>query len=476
MTCYISFRDVTWEIQPTGYLITVITDVACHLWMRYSLNPPQYHTVPVLRRGLFLHANRYICFTAYKDNEQEEAGDTLVHTFLKLNWPSCQTRYFYFYGSIAGEMCVSTSPVFELHFLAPPIPPITHYYPLWTNRFVRSNSGNWTSCRNGSALTTWGNYQRPLNQLIVDTYLTASYFIIRSWLNFDTQGIGTITAARLGIYPTAKGAIPEHIYVTKGLCLEPIDEDDWAAQTNEITSLGEINLPDIVLNEYNWIPLNAAGIAWINHSALEYKQHESYDWQMNAYWPIYGALRCSESFTPLFDHALSKLRLRLKRAGNAGTLNVWLTDTTPNGCATNTPFRTASIPAVSLSQALWGAWQLFTLDSPYTVIAGHTYAIELWCTGGNASNYVYWICNSTSQYPSGHICHSGNGGATWTSYPTYAAYFIEYEETLLGGTNFCLRTAHDLGNSPPGAGADYNLRFYSAQKGLGFSPILEVTS
>jgi hypothetical protein len=62
-----------------------------------------------------MHGDLYICFTAYHDNEQEEAGDTLVHTFIKVDWPVCQTRYFYFYGSIAGEMCVSTSAVFALH-------------------------------------------------------------------------------------------------------------------------------------------------------------------------------------------------------------------------------------------------------------------------------------------------------------------------------------------------------------------------
>lgn len=93
--------------------------------MRWSTNPPQYHTVPSLRRGVYMHGNRYFCFTVYKDNEQEEAGDTTIHTFIKHNWQHCETRYFYFIGERFGLPSPSTSPVFEKHFdqaKAPPPP------------------------------------------------------------------------------------------------------------------------------------------------------------------------------------------------------------------------------------------------------------------------------------------------------------------------------------------------------------------
>lgn len=70
-----------------------------------------------------MHGNRYFCFTAYTDNEQEEAGDTTIHTFIKHNWPHCQTRYFYFIGTRFGLPSPSTTPVFEKHFNQAEAPP-----------------------------------------------------------------------------------------------------------------------------------------------------------------------------------------------------------------------------------------------------------------------------------------------------------------------------------------------------------------
>lgn len=486
MTCYISYRDVSWELLSDGYKITVITDVASHLIMRYSLNPPQYHTVPVLRRGLFLHGDRYFCFTAYHENEQEEAGDVLVHTFIKTMWPSCQTRYFYFYGSIAGEWCVSVSPVFKLHFLAPPV---QDFYPTWHNRQINSNAGTWLSARFGANLATDGKYQRPQHLLTVDTHLVGLYAITRAWINFHTDDIPagkTVIGAKLGLFVTTKTGIVSTLFITKGLCREPITEDSWAVQTAEVTSLGLINQADILAGQFNWIDLNADGIAWINQSVLELKQHESFDWSRNAYFRTYGAIRNSESFKPLFGHYLKKLRLRLKRAGNAGTLYVNITDTTPNGCSDNLPLAQDSMVCLLLSTATWGRWEEVTFDHPPYVQDGHTYAIEIWCSGGNSSNYVDWIANTSTAYPSGHACSSPNSGATWTSYPAWCLHFIEYEcsnwddfesrcDSNVGGTNFCLRTGFDLNNIPPTPGQTQVVTFYSAQIGVPWCPILRLT-
>ena len=99
----------------TGYIIVVITDRPCHLYMRWSTNPPQQHAIPVERRGLFMHADKYFCFTAYEDNEQIEQHDTIVHTFIKEPWPVCETRWFYFHSNISGDPSPSTSPIFDKH-------------------------------------------------------------------------------------------------------------------------------------------------------------------------------------------------------------------------------------------------------------------------------------------------------------------------------------------------------------------------
>ena len=64
-----------------------------------------------------MHADKYFCFDTYTDNQQKEAGDTLIHTFIKKNWPICQTRYFYFHGTIDGAPSPSTTAIFKKHQL-----------------------------------------------------------------------------------------------------------------------------------------------------------------------------------------------------------------------------------------------------------------------------------------------------------------------------------------------------------------------
>jgi len=74
---------------------------------------------------MWLNDDIRFCFTVFEDNEQYEAGDTYLHTFWKPNWPFCTTKWCYFFASIAGVYCVSTSPYFEYHNdgIDPVVPP-----------------------------------------------------------------------------------------------------------------------------------------------------------------------------------------------------------------------------------------------------------------------------------------------------------------------------------------------------------------
>lgn len=116
--CNFSVRDIAYEAIGDGYKITVVTDIPCHLYMRWTNVEPQIHDLPVYRRGIFMHGDRYFCFVAYHDNEQEEDGETTTHTFIKQNWRSCETRWFYFWGYKDTTHCASTTAPFKLHFQA----------------------------------------------------------------------------------------------------------------------------------------------------------------------------------------------------------------------------------------------------------------------------------------------------------------------------------------------------------------------
>ncbi len=116
--------DVVGVPLDAAYSITATTDVPCHLWARMSWTPPRRHSLPSMLRGLRITGDIRFCFVVYEDNEQLEAGDTIIHTWVKDNWPVCQTRWFYFIGSIDDAPVVSETCFFEFHYPDKPPPPV----------------------------------------------------------------------------------------------------------------------------------------------------------------------------------------------------------------------------------------------------------------------------------------------------------------------------------------------------------------
>lgn len=112
---YWALQDIEQILTNTGYRIIVTTDISCHLFMRWTVIEPAKHIEPLYRRGIALPLKPRFCFDVYEDNEQEEAGDTIYHTFIKEPWAHCETRYFYFWGTIQGEHSPSESPIFSKH-------------------------------------------------------------------------------------------------------------------------------------------------------------------------------------------------------------------------------------------------------------------------------------------------------------------------------------------------------------------------
>lgn len=111
---------ISYSDQLNHVIITTTTDRACHLWCRVTSIEPEKHIIPVNRRGAPVNSTIDQCFVAFTDIEQNEAGDTLTHTFNVPDWPPCETRYFYFWGYIALALCPSASPIYSHHNVGPP--------------------------------------------------------------------------------------------------------------------------------------------------------------------------------------------------------------------------------------------------------------------------------------------------------------------------------------------------------------------
>ena len=115
MACHISVRDIDFHASTDGVRIRVFTDVPSHLFVRLSSQTPRIHKTPSIRRGVAFAEDVRFCFTVFEDNEQEEPGDTIEHTWWKKNWPPCTTKWLYVWGSRSGEVCVSTTAPFKYH-------------------------------------------------------------------------------------------------------------------------------------------------------------------------------------------------------------------------------------------------------------------------------------------------------------------------------------------------------------------------
>lgn len=261
---YWALLDLLYEYLDDGYKFTAQTDVPCHLWCRMTTIEPQKHIIPSGERGTYLTGKVRFCFVVYEDNEQDEAGDTLIHTFYKHPWQVCVTKWFYFIGTIGGVSSPSETAIFQFHFPAPPPappPPLTRLFLVQaTNASIRSTHVDWPTCRAGASLEN-SNWQNPPTYgLYIQAALTASFWCIRSFLTFQTQTLPPTfkpTSAKLWINTWFKQCTSAVAYpymdMTPGVHHDPVILADWYSQTNLSTLLGRHDIRTFNLFAYNSI-------------------------------------------------------------------------------------------------------------------------------------------------------------------------------------------------------------------------------
>lgn len=128
---HFALLTISYEQMVGGYRVTTTTDTACHKWLRYSWRPPRKHPKAEIVRGLTKMTDTYLCFTVYRDIEQNEAGDTTTHTF-NLNifdtaTYSLQWVHFYFWGEIAAVKSPSETCLFIKFYERQ----YDYYWPAW---------------------------------------------------------------------------------------------------------------------------------------------------------------------------------------------------------------------------------------------------------------------------------------------------------------------------------------------------------
>ncbi|MBA7591165.1 hypothetical protein ES708_33317 [subsurface metagenome] len=113
---HFAILEITQAPTPSGIIITCRTNNPCHLTIYFTDKPPVRHATSRVVRGLALPWGAYWCFVAWNSLQQQEAGDTLIHTFEVSPWAYCQTKWFSFRGIIAGELSPSAGPLIKKHY------------------------------------------------------------------------------------------------------------------------------------------------------------------------------------------------------------------------------------------------------------------------------------------------------------------------------------------------------------------------
>jgi len=107
-------------VLDIGYLhydnyirVRVRSSTAVHLTCYFTDKTPVRHKATRLVRGATISAGAYWCFVGYLQVEQDEAGDTLIHTFTVPDWSFGQVKWCLFQGTISGVESPSVSPYFK---------------------------------------------------------------------------------------------------------------------------------------------------------------------------------------------------------------------------------------------------------------------------------------------------------------------------------------------------------------------------
>jgi len=93
--------------------IWLLTDVPCHLALRWTSRPTWTHERADEHRGYGWMWDPHYCFVEWAAIEQLEPGDTLEHRFTFPGWAEGQERWWLFAGHVAGTRSPSISPIFH---------------------------------------------------------------------------------------------------------------------------------------------------------------------------------------------------------------------------------------------------------------------------------------------------------------------------------------------------------------------------
>lgn len=122
--------------------ITIITDITCHVHLKWTDKETHVHLKTELDRGLLKLGDPYYCFVEFTIVDQNEPGDTFTHTFTWPGWATCYRRWYTFQATVAGIASPSNVPLFNVHYQDPPVFTLGEYLdPIALHGWVKLEAG-----------------------------------------------------------------------------------------------------------------------------------------------------------------------------------------------------------------------------------------------------------------------------------------------------------------------------------------------
>lgn len=134
----------------------------------------------------------------------------------------------------------------------------------------------------------------------------------------------------------------------------------------------------------------------------------------------------AQTFTTETIHLIAKVKLKLFRTGDPGTILVSIKATT-SGDPTGADLCSGEIEGNTITDNAAGEWYEISLGDGFTFANNTKYAIVVRAVDGDVDNKVSWRADITdSAYTGGEYNVSSNSGSSWDGYPAVDCMFEEW--------------------------------------------------
>jgi hypothetical protein len=142
---------------------------------------------------------------------------------------------------------------------------------------------------------------------------------------------------------------------------------------------------------------------------------------LDSHYDVFGATWRGQNFTAESSANVTKVRLKLRRNGSLTSSYAVAIRATAAGFPTGANLCSANITSTYVSNV--SGWYEFDMGVGTALTSGTNYAVIMYGSSANATNYLEWKLDQNGAYVEQNIATSANSGASWTSDAGYDFMF-----------------------------------------------------